>query len=154
MIVQGQSFSYNQYQTQNRDNLSTEKPGKVLPHHTDSAQLAIEKEYDFTKMSMKELSAASKVLYDEGVINLGQHASLSLHYHATKTGLNQASGAVSPAALAKAESEQIDVIAMQRDKLREATKNGVESEIEFAKDLLKTLEAYQFGAGGAFYTSA
>ncbi|KZN66004.1 hypothetical protein N473_10570 [Pseudoalteromonas luteoviolacea CPMOR-1] len=155
MRVQNQSFVYSQQQIQAQQAVAGEKAGKTLPPpqvanaHTESDK------FDFTNMTMKELSQASKALYDEGVLTLGQHASLSLHYTATATGLNQGDGQVSLSALSKAENEKVDVIAMQKERLREATANGAPaSQIAFSKELLHTLEAYQFGGAGKFHASA
>ena len=155
MKVQNQSFVYSQQQIQAQQSVVSEKVGKTLPQSQVANGHMESDKFNFTDMTMKELSQASKALYDEGVLTLGQHASLSLHYSATSTGLNQGDGQVSLSALSKAENDRVDVIAMQKERLREATANGAPaSQIEFSKELLHTLEAYQFGGAGKFYASA
>ncbi|MDK2597053.1 hypothetical protein [Pseudoalteromonas obscura] len=155
MKVQNQSLVYSQQQVQAQQNVSGEKLGKTLPPSQAASGHTENDKFDFTNMTMKELSQASKALYDEGVLTLGQHASLSLHYTATATGLNQGDGEVSLSALSKAENEKVDVIAMQKERLREATANGAPaSQVAFSKELLHTLEAYHFGGAGRFHASA
>ncbi|MEK0157911.1 hypothetical protein WLQ65_01920 [Pseudoalteromonas piscicida] len=88
-------------------------------------------------------------------MDLGQHASLSLHHFAVEQGLNQESGIPSPANISRAENEKIDVITMQKASLREARRSGrSETEIQFPEKLLNTLENYQYGGKGRFFASA
>ncbi|KZN48298.1 hypothetical protein [Pseudoalteromonas luteoviolacea] len=155
MKVQDQSFVYSQQKAQLKQIAAGEKAGKTLPPSQVASSDTQNNKFDFTRMTMKELSQASKALYDEGVITLGQHASLSLHYTAAATGLNQGDGDVSSSALSQAENEKVDVIAMQKERLRDAKANGAPaSQIAFSKELIHVLEAYQFGGAGKYHASA
>ncbi|RZM81244.1 hypothetical protein C3B51_09675 [Pseudoalteromonas rubra] len=153
MKVQSQVSVQSLYQAQPIQ--SGEKAGKTLPPSEMTAGNKDSDKFDFTSMTLKELSDASKTLYDEGVLTLGQHASLSLHYTATKTGLNQGDGQVSLSALSKAENDKVDVIAMQKARVATAKASGASaSEVQFSQNLLDTLQAYQFGGAGRFYSQA
>lgn len=155
MKVQHQAVLYNQAQVRRAQSIENEAKGSVLPASEATTSHIKAAQFDFTHITMKELAVASKALYDEGILDLGQHASLSLHYFAVEQGLNQGSGIPSPADISQAENEKIDVIAMQKAKLREARRSGrSETEIQFSEKLLKTLENYQYGGKGRFFASA
>lgn len=155
MKVQHQTMLYNQVQARRAQSIENEAKGSVLPASEATTSHIKAAQFDFTHITMKELAVASKALYDEGILDLGQHASLSLHYFAVEQGLNQGSGIPSPADISRAENENIDVIAMQKARLREARRSGrSETEIQFSEKLLKTLENYQYGGKGRFFASA
>lgn len=155
MKVQHQAMLYNQAQVRRAQSIENEAKGSVLPVSEATNSRTKEAQFDFTHITKKELSQASKALYDEGILDLGQHASLSLHYFAVEQGLSQRSGLPSPADISQAENEKIDVIAMQKASLREARRSGrSETEIQFSEKLLNTLENYQYGGKGRFFASA
>lgn len=117
MKVQHQAMLYNQAQVRRAQSIENEAKGSVLPASEATDSHTKEAQFDFTHITKKELSQASKALYDEGILDLGQHASLSLHYFAVEQGLSQRSGLPSPADISQAENEKIDVIAMQKASL-------------------------------------
>ena len=155
MKISSQVYDYAANQVSNTQAAQAEKAGKHSPIFDGQGNQPVEQKFDFSSMTLKDLSSASKALYDDGVLSLGQHASLSLNYDAIKTGLNQASGEVSMADLKTAENTPIDVIAMQKSRLKEAMQNGAPaSQIAFSKTLINTLESYQYGGGGQFHAHA
>ncbi|MBQ4864733.1 hypothetical protein J8L98_23905 [Pseudoalteromonas sp. MMG013] len=155
MKIANQAYEYTQNQVSKVNNYQAEKVGKNSPPTNNLSSTTEQQKFDFSNMTLQDLSTASKALYDEGTLSLGQHAALSLNYGATKNGLNQASGEVSLSALQAAENNKIDVIAMQKERLKEAVQNGATpSQVQFSKSLINTLESYQYGGGGRFHTSA
>lgn len=92
MKVQQQAMLYNQAQVRRAQSIENEAKGSVLPASEATASHIKEAQFDFTHITKKELAVASKALYDEGILDLGQHASLSLHYFAVEQGLNRGSG--------------------------------------------------------------
>ncbi|WP_255229477.1 hypothetical protein [Pseudoalteromonas sp. HM-SA03] len=87
MKVQHQAMLYNQ--VQHPQSVENEAKGSVLLATEAANSHTKEAQFDFTHITKKELSQASKALYDEGILDLGQHASLSLHYFAVEQGLNR-----------------------------------------------------------------
>ncbi|RJE76990.1 hypothetical protein BGP78_01720 [Pseudoalteromonas sp. MSK9-3] len=155
MKIANQAYDYAQYQVKSPVASDAQKSGKSAPLEATAAEKVGQQEYDFSNMTLKELSSASHALYEDGTLSLGQHAALSLNYGATKNGLNQASGEVSLAQLQSAENTKVDVIALQKERLQTQMQNGASStQIQFSKTLINTLESYQYGGGGRFHASA
>jgi len=155
MKVQSQSYALEQYQVNNHTRVQVGKSGNTLPADGVDNSLSAKNKFDFTNMTIKELSEASKALYGDGVLTLGQHAVLSSKYFIAKHGIDQVDGVISQKSVSNAENKKINVIAMEKQRLREASQSGSSrAEIEFTRKLINALESYQFGGGGKFYVRA
>ncbi|MCF6437227.1 MULTISPECIES: hypothetical protein [Pseudoalteromonas] len=147
MITQGINNYYqvpntNQSVRENQRNTQTVSDAQQGQKIAQSPNRSVDRAFDFTNMTLAEQSNAAKVLYDQGVLSMGEMAFMTGRY-----GLIEHDGSLGGTTLEQANSERFNVIANMKESLATVKGQGQATPevINNYNTLIRKLEVYQFG---------
>ncbi|WP_105169867.1 hypothetical protein [Pseudoalteromonas sp. T1lg23B] len=147
MITQGMS-NYYQVSYTNQSFRASHQVEQTVSDSNKGQEVAelsnrsVDREFDFTNMTLSEQSNAAEVLYEQGVLSMGEMAFMTGRY-----GLIEHDGSLGGTTLEQANSERFNVIASMKDNLATVKGQGQATPevINNYNTLIRKLEVYQFG---------